>query len=306
MKNGRQAAEFYVAQYGMPYDDALSMVISEAFLRRAAIAYGPFMLKGSYALRQYLTPEQRQIRLPADLDWVGMAPQDRPALDRWVRAITTLTYIDDGVVFRDFKDNCFWRTNADYAMEDDFPTFNTDLLAFVGDEALEISVDVSFNLMLVPPPVPLTYLAAQGDHFVLPYTCPLELQISWKLHQSLIRPRFKDLLDLIWLLQRHDFDAQVCWQALIAECQTDRADIRYLRYLLDCSLAKHPRIASGLMNYQELCCQWEGSGKWSQWGGEKQVVLLPDVIDATPDSLLRGIDKALRQSALMPLISAVI
>jgi hypothetical protein len=34
--------------------------------------------------------------------------------------------LDDGVMFRSFRENAFWRY-IDYAMADDFPTVNTDI-----------------------------------------------------------------------------------------------------------------------------------------------------------------------------------
>jgi hypothetical protein len=99
----------------------IEMVAYEAFIRRASKINLPFMLKGSYVSRQYFcNPE---IRIPADLDWVYLnkitdEKTAREIFNNWVTEITELD-LNDGVKFRSFKENEFWR-RIDYAMADDF------------------------------------------------------------------------------------------------------------------------------------------------------------------------------------------
>jgi hypothetical protein len=91
------------------------------------------------------------------------------------------------------------------------------------------------------PPVPLVYTPLRGKAFVIANTAPLSLQVSWKIHQTLVRPRFKDLLDLIHLLQHPHFNKQTLtasFQALMNECKADNVDLNKLRYFLTYDFAK--------------------------------------------------------------------
>ncbi len=119
----------------------------------------------------------------------------------------------------------------DYAMADDFPTVNTDLRALVKEQWVDLQVDVSFNLPIEPGPVPILYRTFTDDTIYPPYTCPISLQIAWKLHQTLVRPRYKDIFDLIILLQNPEFDGNsryYCLQSLVNECVVDKVNIKDL------------------------------------------------------------------------------
>jgi hypothetical protein len=220
-----------------PEYQRLEMLAHEAFIRRASTFDAPFMLKGSYVTRQYF--EDPTDRFPADLDWVCLAPlHDEKAanvlLSDWAVQVTE-TNIDDGVKFVSFTKNAFWRM-IDYAMDDDFPTVNTDLKCYVHGKEMEFSVDVSLNLDIEEPPIPLQYFPIEGESFIVPKTVPMSLQVSWKIHQTLIRPRFKDLFDLIHLLWHSSFDKhqlELAMQALINECSVDQVDPVKLKYFLN-------------------------------------------------------------------------
>jgi len=221
----------------IPQQKLKEMLAYEAFIRRAALLDMPFMLKGSYITRQYF--QNPTDRIPADLDWVYLEkisdPDDaRIPFGQWVTDITEMK-IDDGVVFRSFEENAFWRM-IDYAMDDDFPTVSTDIKCWVdGEEMKDFILDISFNLDIDVPPVPLQYQPIRGTHFMIPNTVPLALQVSWKLHQTLVRPRFKDLFDLIHLVQHPGFNEAVLHQTLLAlvnECSVDGTDVYNLNYLL--------------------------------------------------------------------------
>lgn len=214
----------------------------EAFLRRASELDLPFMLKGSYVTRQYFADPTE--RIPQDLDWVYLQPiesgdEARRLFDAWATQVTE-RQLTDGVVFRSFQQDAFWRM-IDYAMADDFPTVNTDLrFEAVGRGEDFLRVDISFNLPLDLPSEPLIYRPLQGEPFLLPYTTPLALQVAWKLHQTLVRPRFKDLFDLLHLLRHPDFTPAVRQQALDAlrqECRTDGTNPARLHTLLAGNLA---------------------------------------------------------------------
>ena len=208
-----------------PENQKIEMVAYEAFLKRASIINMPFMLKGSYVTRQYLPADVA--RFPADMDWVYMYYLHREddaayVFSQWLTEITELE-TGDGIAFRSFKENKFWRM-MDYAMADDFPTVNTDLLCTVHGHEIGLKIDISFNLGIEQPPIPLLYNPIEGPPFTVPFTVPLSLQVSWKIHQSLVRPRFKDFFDLTYLVIHPLFNADVrlaALQALVNECAED-------------------------------------------------------------------------------------
>lgn len=216
-------------------ENELMLAACEAFIRRSAQVDAPFMLKGSLITRQYMA--QPSQRFSEDLDFVCLEHMPDPEqaenlLSQWATAVTD-AYENDGVRFQSFSENRFWRS-IDYAMADDFPTVNTDLRCWVnGQELPQLDLDVSFNLEIKPPPVPLHYRATFGSDFELALTCPLALQISWKLHQTITSGRFKDLWDLVQLLESNPVSETLLQQierALVEECRRDSVDIARLRW----------------------------------------------------------------------------
>lgn len=208
------------------------IIALEALLRRASHVGMPFVLKGSLLTRQYLS--NRDIRDAEDIDflYMGKVEDDQQAkklFTDWMIQVTELD-LNDGVMFRSFRENAFWR-RIDYAMADDFPTINTDLAYYFTSEPRqedtyeeELFLDISFNLDMEVAPIPLTYQPLMGEPFVIPYTVPLSVQVAWKLHQTIVRPRFKDLYDLSFLLTHPTYDKQTLQQtlqALVNECHID-------------------------------------------------------------------------------------
>lgn len=199
----------------------------DAFLLRAAKVNGRFALKGSLAMRQLLPDPS--MRIPGDLDFLYLDPieQDNEHAGRifssWMIAITEME-LDDGVVFSSFAKNDFWR-GIDYAMNDDFPTVNTDLECTIDGQYHDLGgLDVSWNLPLDAPTISLDYRPINGDSFTFPHVVPLSLQIAWKLHQTAVRFRHKDIIDLILLLELPSCDEetiQQAYQAYINECHKD-------------------------------------------------------------------------------------
>jgi hypothetical protein len=202
----------------------------------------PFMLKGSYVTRQYFANPTD--RLTNDLDWLCLEKLDnvdytKKMLDEWAIKVTEIE-LNDGVKFRSFSENAFWRM-IDYAMSEDFPTVNTDILAWIDGEEFEFSMDVSFNLEISVDPISLEYKPLNGEKFIVPNTVPLPLQISWKLHQTLVRPRFKDLFDLIHLLKHPTFNDEMRDQtikALVDECFADSVNPKRLGLIIEGNLTE--------------------------------------------------------------------
>ncbi len=230
-------------------DHTIQLISIEAFLRRASQLDMPFMVKGSIVTRQFL--EDASIRHAADLDFVYMGEEltnvdeARKIFSAWATQVTELQ-LNDGVRFDSFQENAFWRS-IDYAMSDDFPTVNTDLICYldVGSEKImndRLGLDISFNLDISCPPEPLIYNPLQGESFWLEYTCPLPLQIAWKLHQTITRPRVKDIFDLIHLLQHESYDKEMfdkTWEALSKECEADGVPIERLQYFVSSAVHKY-------------------------------------------------------------------
>lgn len=207
--------------------DIKNLYACEAFLRRAAIINNQdFMLKGSFVTRNFFIDIKN--RIPYDLDFLYLKPinskqEAELIFNDWMQKITTL-YCQDGIYFTQFKDNAFWRL-LDYAMHDDFPTVNTDLTAWIGDISFDISIDISFNLPFDDKPIPIQY-QTPIDSFIYPSSPALSYQIAWKLHQSIVNIRIKDIYDLTHLVKKIDGQNDVLHilQLLKAECDKDGID----------------------------------------------------------------------------------
>ncbi len=215
----------------------VTQLAMDGFMRRVAMVGGPFMAKGSVIIRQYLADPLT--RIAEDIDFVYLGEADEATtvdiFTDWLTKVTE-TVIADDITFRSFTENTFWR-GIDYAMNDDFPTTNTDLMVTVaGQEIDEIGLDISWNLPLSEAPIPLSYRPLLGEPFELAHTVPLSLQISWKLHQSIVRPRYKDLSDLVLLLAHPLADKEVLGKAAKAyeaECKKDGIPPRRLGFFVD-------------------------------------------------------------------------
>lgn len=248
------------------------MLAYESFIRRAAQLGMPFMLKGSYVTRQYF-PDPTQ-RIPADLDWLYLEKLNDPETSRsifseWVRLITEIK-TNDGVAFMSFSENGAWSL-IDYAMHDDFPTTYTELACRVDkDEIHSLEIDISFNLPVDFPPIPLLYKPLRGEPFIIPYTVPLCLQVSWKIHQTLVRPRFKDLFDLTYLLEHISFSEETLNQsieALVYEANKDHIDlIRFYHFL-----AGHMDVLFGERSHAMF--ERDIQSEWEIWRNKRSSVL---------------------------------
>lgn len=289
----------------MSRNAVLNMLVAEAFMRRAAMVNGPFALKGSLVLRQYLPdPDER---IPGDMDWIGMGELDETALNRWTEEVTAVR-LDDGVEFRRFSENGFWRL-MDYAMDEDFPTVNTDLLARVNGETHELrGMDVTYGLKLDPPPLPLSYRGMDGTVFEMPATCSLELQVAWKLHQSLVRPRFKDLVDLLWLLKANRLEVEKTTAALRDECDKDKVPLGRLAWLLEGTLAQHPMYTAPAhgraASMAERYAGWLTGAAHVFEPPAKPNFRRPDRLPPSADDLMSQLGRALRESGFRPFSGA--
>ena len=207
-------------------DELYNMMAGDAFIRRMSVSGFDVMPKGSFITRQYF--RQLQDRLPKDLDMVFMhhieTPQRAEQLfDAWLKYITTINYVDDGVKFVVFDRKQPWE-DLDYSMSQaqDFYTVNTQEVSCVIDgRHIALNIDISFNLKMPILTTSLIYKTPTDDIY-LQDTPSLPLQIAWKIHQLFVCARLKDMYDLIELLPKlSDDDAKAVIQLLTAECQRD-------------------------------------------------------------------------------------
>lgn len=206
------------------------LLVFEEFLRRKSRYEDQFILKGSLVTRQFI--KEKHARKVNDLDFVyeKYIDEDPSSIfSEWVTQITE-DELNDETKFRSFRDNAFWRS-IDYAMDDDFPTTNTDLLCTINDEIeLTINLDISWNLPLNEEITTIDYRPVNGEPFSI-RVVDLPIQISWKLHQSIVRPRIKDLIDLNMLLKDNEMDVDILTRVknnFLMECEKDRVDPRIL------------------------------------------------------------------------------
>lgn len=221
----------YIDFQSLSYDDRRLLAL-ESLLKRIAIIGEPFVLKGSLLTRQYLdSPEMRQVE-DIDFLYVGEVKNDDHAQDIFTSMLIRATEMDigDGVVFESFRHNQYWE-DIEYIMADDFPTTFTELeYRFKDTEGNfshyhELKIDVSFNLKMIEP-IPLNYHSQFFGDFIVPYTAPIASQVAWKLHQTIIRPRFKDLCDLEQLLTHSSFNedaVQACFKSIAYECSHEES-----------------------------------------------------------------------------------
>ncbi len=211
----------------------------EAFLRRASLIADPnFMIKGSYVTRQYF--DDVRDRIPDDLDFVCLTPIDNEqmgnqVLGDWVQKITTTPY-DDGVHFVVFNENRFWR-RMEYFMNEDFPTVSTEVICYIDGHEVQLYIEVSMNLD-IDATEEIKYKTPCCE-FVYPASVTLPYQIAWKIHQSIVRPRLKDLVDLTFLVKNMDKGSlDEILQILCKECQRDGIKTNHIIEFFDYDVVK--------------------------------------------------------------------
>lgn len=241
--------------------DYLILLAAEGFLRRAAQSSEKFILKGSLLTRQYLKNKNR--RMARDLDFVYGEPiatsQDATKIfENWVNQILA-TDLNDGVSLERSKTEAvdeYWE-GIDYAMHEDFPTVNGYTYFVYKDSTKEyLSFDISWNLPLEEELVELKYVPLEGEPFIVPYSVPLVLQISWKLHQTIIRPRAKDIFDIIMLLEDNELTDKEIDKVVyhfIAECRKDQKSPERLFHFLNGDIVNlFPEVRTQLGRHQDF------------------------------------------------------
>ncbi|TNE79884.1 MAG: hypothetical protein EP332_09000 [Bacteroidetes bacterium] len=229
----------------------------EAFLRRAALLDKPFMVKGSFMTRSYF-PKLEQ-RVPGDLDWVYLdqvesSEEVKTLFSNWLKEICQIN-LNDGVHFS-LPEHHYWFL-ADYALEDDFPTVSGCLKYGIRPESVnqDLDIEISFNLPMKAIPMEQDLKLSNGEVLRYPLTPSLENQISWKIHQSITRPRFKDFVDLIYMMQSTSFRQSMLdgiIQLLLEECELNNTNLFLVQSFFE-------------QEYLELFQLMEVETEWIYW-----------------------------------------
>lgn len=211
----------------------LNLIALEGFLRRASLYNEGFVLKGSMLTRQYFS--DKNVRNVRDIDFIykyKLTDNPAPLFSNWAKRVTE-THMDDDLEFRSFSQNDFWKS-IDYAMHDDFPTTNTHIdCLYKGVFYHRFNLDISWNLPLEEELVPIQYEPVHAKPFVVDQTIPVSTQISWKLHQTMVRPRVKDLVDIILILQHVELSkvqVNLTLYHFIQECLKDKIPVERLKF----------------------------------------------------------------------------
>lgn len=210
----------------------------EGLIRRAAVVNAPFMLKGSFVTRQFFPSIHN--RTPRDLDWVYLEEvnSNEDAKNIFIAWISALCAVDlkDGNQYT-LHANSFWNL-VDYAMEEDFPTasINIEHWDFKSQTQRNIDVEISYSLKMHMAPLPFTMRLTTGETLDFPLTPPLELQIAWKIHHCITEPRFKDFIDLSYLVSTPSFSPSMLKKTIdvvLKECRfNDVSPIKIEQFFL--------------------------------------------------------------------------
>ncbi len=196
---------------------------NEYFIERSLYQKSNFLLKGSYLSRQFF--RNPLMRNAIDLDWIYVGEELSKeeagnVFGLWVDDIIKPTYPSIPLHFQNFDADHIW-TMIDYAMSDDFPTLSTNLFGTMEGAEAPLWIEVSFNLPYFKKSSRLEYKTIDGRILKMNSYIPLGVQIAWKIHQCLVRPRFKDFVDIVELLHSPFFtenDFTSLFQMLFEEC----------------------------------------------------------------------------------------
>lgn len=209
------ALSYYQTHYPhLSQNDHVKLYANEAFLRRASMIGSNFMIKGSFVTREYM--DMPSLRYPVDLDFVAMTDiQDSEKLalylSKWVNAVTAYPCHDD-VVFEVFdKHHTDWEINNYPKIVDDFETVFQTLYCTINHQKIAINLEISINLPIYRH---LNYISPISintalDTLYFEYSPSLEAQIAWKIDQTIIYPRIKDLYDLSFMINYVNHDLKM-------------------------------------------------------------------------------------------------
>ena len=126
-------------------------------------------------------------------------------------------------VFKDSSEISLFLVN--YAADGDFIT--------VGLYIYNTEIDIAIDMPVHFQPETILYKTMTGKEVILNNTTPLIYQTAWKIHQIIVRPRLKDLDDVIRFLPHIDFtdkhNFRLFFYEIISECKlTDSKTFKQL------------------------------------------------------------------------------
>ncbi len=119
-----------------------------------------------------------------------------------------------------FKDSVeVYFSLVNYAADGDFVTvgFGTGIGKY------DVEIDIAIDMPVHFQPETILYRTLAGKEVMLKNTTPLIYQTAWKIHQIIVRPRMKDLDDVIRFLPHIDFEDrhifELFFDEIISECE---------------------------------------------------------------------------------------
>ncbi len=128
---------------------------------------------------------------------------------------------------------------VNYASDGDFTTVGIKIYD-PNLYAKWIEIDIALNIPIRFQPETILYKTMTGKEVTLKNTTPLVYQTAWKIHQILVRPRFKDLDDVTHFLPHIDFEDRHTFERffdeIISECKLSCIDGACRRLIHDLTM----------------------------------------------------------------------
>lgn len=197
---------------GRPLEEVVAQHVREGLLRRVSYSghADVLVLRGGMLTRIWVPPG---MRIPQDVDFVGLYPFDVDGTQQWLHAALTATDIEDGVVFDldSLQAKAIWE-------ETEFPGVRLSVGAIASEQYHQVQIDVGFGDPLVPPAQWLYYPTLLEGLPIKLQVCRPETLVGWKLHGLVEfgakRWRPKDLYDLVLLTEYMVLDASLLLDAI--------------------------------------------------------------------------------------------
>ena len=218
----------------------------------------PFIVKGSFLTRQYHKDPLARLKSGGDIDLIYTGSvctipkpdtYDYDTYHTYIREVEKLLkpelidilYKLEEIMTRKLElterpqfileledlgyDRIFKESNTislflvNYAADGDFTTVGLEIC----DRKLYVEIDIAIDMPIHFQPETILYKTMTGKKVTLKNTTPLIYQTAWKIHQILVRPRLKDLDDVIRFLPHIDFEDrhnfELFFDEIISECE---------------------------------------------------------------------------------------
>ncbi len=218
----------------------------------------PFIVKGSFLTKQYHKDPQARLKSGGDIDLIyhgsnGTIPKlcafDYESRTQFLQEagkmlkheLLDIFYKLEEIMTRRLElterpgfileleyigfDDIFERSYSiypflvNYAADGDFATIGLE----ISDPYFFTEIDIAIDMPVHFQPETILYRTLTGKEVMLKNTTPLIYQTAWKIHQIIVRPRLKDLDDVIRFLPHIDFkdrhNFEIFFDEIISECK---------------------------------------------------------------------------------------